>query len=286
MRPNPQDVDLVIYHANCPDGFGAAWAAWKLLGDRAQYLPASYGDPIPNVTGKNVAILDFSYSRYDIKKMIEKANSLIVLDHHKTAQENLAGIPEAQLDMNRSGAILSWQFFHGSEDPPIFLRYIEDRDLWRFELEDSKAVSAALTSVNMTFDAFEALNNPMQFEALVDAGRAILSHNKSIVEKICKYARKTHWKGHEICIVNSADLQSEIGNYLSKQCDFAMVWYYDHVRNEYKVSLRSGPEFDVSKIAQMWGGGGHSQAAGFTLAPNSSPVQIFHGYKSAYEQST
>ena len=171
MRPNPQDVDLVIYHANCPDGFGAAWAAWKLLGDRAQYLPASYGDPIPNVAGKNVAILDFSYSRYDIKKMIEKANSLIVLDHHKTAQENLAGIPEAQLDMSRSGAIVSWQFFHGSEDPPIFLRYIEDRDLWRFELEDSKAVSAALTSlVDFTFESFDAMNNPLQFEELVSNG--------------------------------------------------------------------------------------------------------------------
>lgn len=277
MRPNPQDVDLVIYHANCPDGFGAAWAAWKLLGDRAQYLPASYGDPIPNVAGKNVAILDFSYSRYDIKKMIEKANSLIVLDHHKTAQQNLAGIPEAQLDMSRSGAILSWQFFHGSEDPPIFLRYIEDRDLWRFELEDSKAVSAALTSlIDFTFESFDAMNNPSQFEELVSDGYTILHYNNIVMKKICQSARKNLWRSYEVCVVNSSILQSEIGSQLAPTCDFVVIWYYDHKNMKHKVSLRTQKnEVDVSKIAARFGGGGHKKAAGFTLRPPESVEKLF-----------
>ena len=277
MRPNPQDVDLVIYHANCPDGFGAAWAAWKLLGDRAQYLPASYGDPIPNVAGKNVAILDFSYSRYDIKKMIEKANSLIVLDHHKTAQQNLAGIPEAQLDMSRSGAILSWQFFHGSEDPPIFLRYIEDRDLWRFELEDSKAVSAALTSlIDFTFESFDAMNNPSQFEELVSDGYTILHYNNIVMKKICQSARKNLWRSYEVCVVNSSILQSEIGSQLAPTCDFVVIWYYDHKNMKHKVSLRTQKnEVDVSKIAARFGGGGHKKAAGFTLRPSESVEKLF-----------
>ena len=277
MRPNPQDVDLVIYHANCPDGFGAAWAAWKLLGDRAQYLPASYGDPIPNVAGKNVAILDFSDSRYDIKKMIEKANSLIVLDHHKTAQENLAGIPEAQLDMSRSGAILSWQFFHGSEDPPIFLRYIEDRDLWRFELEDSKAVSAALTSlIDFTFESFDAMNNPSQFEELVSDGYTILHYNNMVMKKICQSARKNLWRSYEVCVVNSSILQSEIGSQLAPTCDFVVIWYYDHKNMKHNVSLRTQKnEVDVSKIAARFGGGGHKKAAGFTLRPPESVEKLF-----------
>lgn len=286
MRPKPQDVDLVIYHGNCTDGFGAAWAAWKLLGDKAEYVAASYGDSMPDVTGRNVAILDFSYTRYELNQMIEKSDSLIVLDHHKSAEENLKGIEETVFDMDRSGAMMSWQFFHPGVDPPTFLRYIEDRDLWRFALEDSKAVSAALTSVDMTFDAFEALNNPTQFEALVDAGRAILSHNESTMERLCKTARKTIWKGHEIYAANSPVLQSEIGAHLAQQCDFAIVWFYDHMRSEYKVSLRSANDCDVSKIAQTFGGGGHPRAAGFTLGPSISPTQIFYGYKSTHEQST
>ena len=278
MRPKPQDIDLVIYHGNCMDGFASAWAAWKLLGDKAEYMAAAYSDSVPDVAGRKVAIIDFSYSRRELKQMIEKSNALIVLDHHKSAEDDLKGIEEAVFDMSRSGAMMSWQFFHPGVDPPTFLRYIEDRDLWRFELENSRAVSAAMmTLVDKTFEAFDAMGNPAQFEELINDGYTILYHNKSMTERICAQARKGTWKGYEIYMVNSAVLQSEIGSHLSSSCDFVIIWYYDHMRNEYKVSLRSGPELDVSKIARMWGGGGHAAAAGFVLGPSISPIQVFHG---------
>jgi hypothetical protein len=38
---------LVIYHAKCPDGIAAAWAAWMVYRPLGEYLPASYGDPPP-----------------------------------------------------------------------------------------------------------------------------------------------------------------------------------------------------------------------------------------------
>ena len=54
----------VIYHASCPDGFGAAWAAHRVLGERAQYLPMNHGDPIPQMDDDaRVYILDFSFDR-------------------------------------------------------------------------------------------------------------------------------------------------------------------------------------------------------------------------------
>ena len=56
----PSSVDCVIYHANCTDGFGSAFSAWKLLGNRAEYYACGHGDKPPNVKGKNVVILDFS----------------------------------------------------------------------------------------------------------------------------------------------------------------------------------------------------------------------------------
>ena len=38
----------VLYHANCYDGFGAAWAAWRKLGDDGVvYQAVNYGDPLP-----------------------------------------------------------------------------------------------------------------------------------------------------------------------------------------------------------------------------------------------
>ena len=37
---------LVIYHAHCTDGFGAAFAAWMKLGDDAEYVPMQYGQDL------------------------------------------------------------------------------------------------------------------------------------------------------------------------------------------------------------------------------------------------
>ena len=55
----PTSVDCVIYHADCSDGFGAAWAAWKRLGNRAEYHACKHGQPPPDVKGKTVAIQGF-----------------------------------------------------------------------------------------------------------------------------------------------------------------------------------------------------------------------------------
>ena len=81
----PSSVNCVIYHADCTDGFGSAYSAWKLLGNRAEYHACKHGTPPPDVTGKVVAILDFSYSNAVTKKMIEDADGLIIIDHHKSA---------------------------------------------------------------------------------------------------------------------------------------------------------------------------------------------------------
>ena len=94
-KPNPNEVEMVLYHANCSDGFGAAWAAWKLLGSKAKYIACKHGSPPPDVTGKNVAICDFSFNNATTKKMIQDANSLVILDHHKSAVVELHDIPEA-----------------------------------------------------------------------------------------------------------------------------------------------------------------------------------------------
>ena len=125
----PSSVDFVIYHANCTDGFGAAFSAWKLLGNKAEYYAAKHGDPPPDVTGKSVAILDFSYNNATTKQMIKDAKDLIILDHHKSAVIELHDITCAEFDMNHSGAVLAWNFFHPGKESPKFIRYIEDLSL-------------------------------------------------------------------------------------------------------------------------------------------------------------
>ncbi len=128
---------ICIYHGNCADGFGAAWTVRKALGE-IEFYAASYQEPPPDVTGKDVVMVDFSYKRQVLLEMSEKARSILILDHHKTAAEDLVDLPEnviAKFDMSRSGAMLAWDHFFPGESPPPLLLHIEDRDLWRFALQ-------------------------------------------------------------------------------------------------------------------------------------------------------
>ena len=104
----PEVPTLVLYHAECADGFGAAWAIWKRFPE-VRFLPVKHGEPHPkDLRGERVVIVDFSYARPVLEEIAKEATSLLVLDHHITAEQALAGLPFAYFDQNRSGAVLAW----------------------------------------------------------------------------------------------------------------------------------------------------------------------------------
>ncbi len=273
---DPNSVDIVIYHGGCSDGFGAAFAAWKLLGRRAKYIPGKFGTPPPDVTGKNVVIVDFSYDNATTKAMIEDAADLLVLDHHKSAMVELHDISQTHFDMTKSGAILSWEWFHPGKEPPKFLRYIQDRDLWQWELPYSKEFSAAFDMVEMHFEDYDAYCDDSVFDDAVKRGSYILAHKRTFINKIMKRAAKRMIQGRTALVVNSSHWMSEIGMYLAKSAEVAVIWYLDHKDGSYHISLRSDSgEIDVSEIAKVFGGGGHKTASGCRLAGNRSIEEIF-----------
>jgi oligoribonuclease NrnB/cAMP/cGMP phosphodiesterase (DHH superfamily) len=272
----PSSVNCVIYHADCTDGFGAAYAAWKLFGNRAEYHPCKHGTEPPNVRGKTVAILDFSFNNETTKAMIESAADLIVIDHHKSAMVELHDISNTQFDMTKSGAILSWEFFHPGKEAPKFIQYIQDRDLWKWELPYSKEFSAAFDMVPFEFEEFEKFEDDSVFDDAVKRGSYILAYSKTVVKKVCDKASSRKMDGKSVMVVNSSHWISEIGAKLSPDCDFAMIWYYDHIDRFVKVSLRSFHDaIDVCEIAKRYGGGGHRKAAGFQLPGDFKVDDIF-----------
>ncbi len=272
----PTKIDFVIYHANCTDGFGAAYAAWKCLGNKAQYFAAKHGDAPPDVAGKNVAILDFSYDNATTKEMIKVADNLIVIDHHKSAVVELHDISNAVFDMNHSGAMLAWKYFHPGKDAPKFIEYIEDRDLWKWELPYSKEFSAAFDMVPFDFEEFETFEDDSVFDDAVKRGSYILAYSKTVIKKVCENAVERNYDGKKVLVVNASHWMSEIGSHLSPNCDFAMIWFYDHEANCTKVSMRSFHDYiDVSEIAKKHGGGGHKKAAGFILPQGRHIEDLF-----------
>lgn len=276
MIPSPSDVDFVIYHASCSDGFGARFAAELLLGTRATYHAAKHGDPPPDVRNKNVVIVDFSYNSVTTKRLIEDANTLVVLDHHKSALVELSDIPNVRFDMDKSGAILSWEFFHPGKQPPRFLEYIQDRDLWRWKLPYSQEFSAAFDMVDFDYEEYEKFLTDSVVDNAQERGSYILAYSKTVISKIAKGAVERKFEGKNVLLVNSSHWMSEIGNALAIKCDFAAIWYYDHKHKQIKVSLRAHhDDIDVSVIAQRFGGGGHKLAAGFSLPEGAFIESIF-----------
>ena len=273
---DPGSINLVIYHSDCSDGFGAAYAAWKLLGDRATYCAAKYGDVPPDVKGKNVVVLDFSYDNKTTKQLIKEANTFLVIDHHRTAMIELHDVSCTHFDMTHSGAMLSWKFFHPGKEPPRFIKYIEDRDLWKWELPYSKEFSAAFDMVPFDFEDFDKFLDDSTVDDAQERGAYILAYSKTVISKISKHAAKRKMMGKDVLVVNSPHWMSEIGAALSPKCDFAVIWYWDHDTYQVKVSLRAHhSDADVSEVAKKFGGGGHKLAAGFVLPRGVSIETIF-----------
>ena len=258
---------LVLYHAKCPDGLASAWAAWKSLGDQAEYLPVQYGDQPPDVTGCIVYIVDFSFPRQVLIEMAEKAERVVLLDHHKTAEADLQGLQvpklEITFDMDESGATLTWKHFFGTQECWL-VNYARDRDLWRFQLPHSKAVNAYLQSLPPTFQEYQKAYE-LGIEQVAMLGEGCLSWLRYYVESTKRLARRGTFLNHEVPIVNAPYTAiSEVVGELAEGHPFAVGW---HVREDGRVvySLRSRGDFDVSALAKSVGGGGHRQAAGFSL---------------------
>lgn len=268
MIIDPDEVDLVIYHADCSDGFTAAFSAWKRLGDRAEYQSAQHGHSKPDVTGKNVAILDFCYDRHTIDDMLDKCRGMIILDHHKSAIACVHDLPHARLDMEHSGAFLAWQFFNPSIPTPRIVLNVEDRDLWKWRIKDSSEFLSYLDMVPFDFKEFDKYitDESRLFDEGIRSGTSIKKYVGYISEKKAKKASLRDFMGYRSGVCNASDHMSDIAMKILDviECDISLVWFYNAHDREIKISLRS-KTVDVSRIAELFGGGGHKSAAGFQI---------------------
>ncbi len=282
-------MNLIIYHARCPDGWCSAFIAKKRYPE-AELLGLDHGSPVPfdSVHGKDVLVVDFSWpNREDNVELHRIAKSFHVYDHHKTALECLEGLDFVTFDMKRSGAGLTWDYLFGFDSKfanghingpdamfkvlgrPWYVNFVEDRDLWNWALLDSKAVNSYLMTLPMTLDAWKHLDDITAEEA-AKLGRSALAHVEHYVREAVQQAQRGFLKTGEnsfltVEIVNALYLNcSEIGNVLAQRANVGMS-YYEGSDGATHFSLRSIGDRDVSAIAKEYGGGGHRNASGFKL---------------------
>ena len=265
MRP------LVLFHGGCNDGFCAAWIYRRYVNPQSEFKAVQYNTDPPDTEGRDVIILDFSYERPLLMEMEERAQSLLVLDHHETAERELEGLDYCIFAQDKSGARMTWEHFfdprsQGSlDDVPWLVAYTEDRDLWKWELANSKAVNAALASYPRDFSVWDSIAEKGP-QAMASEGEAILRFQHRLIRPRVKHHGWTTISGFRVPITNATFMTSEIGNALADGHSFSVVFF---IRPDSKVvyNLRSkgADAADVGSIARAHGGGGHKNAAAFTL---------------------
>ena len=289
----------VLFH-NDADGFGSAFAAWVSLREKHELIfePAQYGELPPyqklhEFRPDQIYILDFSYKAPVLREFMRFLPNTVVIDHHKTSVEELADFPEIEVSgfhevdgvqtplfsgvrvfQENSGCVLSWLFFNPNDEIPELLHYVQDRDLWKFELEHSKEINAYIATLPLDFEVWADFYMPLAY----DAGKAVLAFQGEQIRKRVEGAEMVSLTMQNpydfdldttfiIPCTNATENQSELGEALClayPDAPFSMT-YCDRPGGKRSYSLRSRNGFDVSEVAKAFGGGGHAAAAGFTL---------------------
>lgn len=264
----------VLYHADCMDGYGAAWSAWKALGDYARYKAVRHNEPLPKFPDNiELYILDFCYPMDVLVSTAQRVKKIVVLDHHISAQKEyesyiacsvIPGNLELSFIQERSGCMIAWHYFHSDREPPKLLQHIEDHDLWKHELAKTEAISKALyLRLPVNFSAFEKI----KLSTLEREGAVLLKQQQLTVRRLVNTRHKVKLNGIEGLAANApAMYSSDLGHALTKLSgSYGLTYNWHGKRQCYECALRSIGDFDVSELAQVFGGGGHKNASGFNV---------------------
>lgn len=303
--------DICVYHGGCDDGFGAAWVVRNRFGDGVAMVPGGYGDQLlawpSDIGGRHILLVDFSLRRDGMERLaagdtgIGRPASIVVLDHHKTAEDELrpwsfgpvdetshdmiptrldaartVGRPPivAHFDMGQSGAGMAWRCFMSplsaeARPLPDLVALIEDRDLWRFaQGERTHAFSAALRTYPHDMAVWDDI--ACRVSEVEKEGRRVLAGHRRNIEGFLENAYMLTIGEHVVPVVNVPHrYASDCGNALLARypvAPFAACWHQiDAMRRAFLLRSENG-RTDVSAVARRFGGGGHRNAAGFTVA--------------------
>lgn len=286
QRPHFTEVDLVLYHGRCPDGSCSRWAAESMLGDRSEYLPAYHGTDFGDVSGRNVAILDFAVKRSILERVISTAKSVIVLDHHVSSNTEIGDIDCVEIGQHgpSSGASMAWDFFHPGIPRPHIVEQVRmcDTFSWPDQLTRQRA-EQFMTWFNEQdyslglYEDFAGETPTALFDSRVLTGKALTTHDHVAIKRMASGARDIFIQGFPAKIVNCTHMRSQVATFLyeSTNAIVGVTYTYDDAKDSCSFSFRADPLsiIDLTKtVKQFPGGGGHATACGFTVSGQYNPA--------------
>jgi oligoribonuclease NrnB/cAMP/cGMP phosphodiesterase (DHH superfamily) len=296
--------NYIIYHKNCLDGFTSFIILYnsKTIANIHQIYPdvPSTKQIPPNISNKDVIIMDVAYSYEILKEIMLLAKSVTFIDHHITIHEDVKKIyKEIKLktskeiiiiyDKMKSGCSLVWNFLFNTK-PPLFVRLIEDNDIGKWEMPhvfdfiSGLSVNYELNHNKINIKKWLKLYSTKEINKLINLGIIYNQYKSHLIElnykriSIKKFPSKAIFSanpnlfikpGQYKCAVyngsacpNASDLAKRI--FKEFKCDFFISWIYNLDRKEYVLVFRS-EKIDVGSIAKIFNGGGHTLAAAASI---------------------
>jgi oligoribonuclease NrnB/cAMP/cGMP phosphodiesterase (DHH superfamily) len=278
-----------VYHADCLDGFTAAWVV-KQFYPNATFEAAEYGASLPDVPADtHVLIVDFSYPADKLAELAQRVRWVTVIDHHASAinaltpyRHSLPSNVDLILDLERSGAGLTWDFLYKPEEhnypkslkerngrgfTPSIVTYVQDRDLWRFVHGDvTRQYCRYLIACEFTFEEWDRAHfmDPL---AVCAKGQVLMQSDDRFIDWHLKNTKRSIQLGpYRAPLVNVPRyLMSETLNRLTEDNDLVVGYYDTKKGRRFRLNAPKGSPVDCAALAEQFGGGGHRTSAGFTV---------------------
>jgi len=269
--PKPDTRPLVLFHKNCLDGRGSAAVVARFEGD-CEFIAMQYGMAKPVVAERKVYMVDFGMSADNMRAIRAEATSIQWIDHHASQQPVRDILGWGVLDTSECGTSLTWKTLFPHEPVPPVVQYIKDKDLWRWELDDSRAIAAGLEA-SFSDTAFLGILEA-DLTRMAEIGRPILAKQREMVLAAAAtgvaLTDAFGLPGVRALAVRTRKLQNELGEHIvlppaagGLGYDLAVL-YYSRAKASWVHSLRSNAGgIDCAAIASKQGGGGHPTAASF-----------------------
>ncbi len=266
------------------DGYASAAIVRHKYPNVEMYF-TNYGLPltvdVPD--GSLVFVTDFMLP-IDIMIGFDLKCEVIWIDHHRTqideaAQNNFN--PKGLRDVSDAACALTWKYLFPDQKLPQAIRYLADYDMWRGV--DGKSNTSAFSTGTYSINIKPNFRNVELWERLLTDDAGALSSIMDVGRRLLNFADirnriygeslifKTVFEGVPVLVANISNVNSLVfANWIndhpeeSKDVKAVITFSYNAGMKKYRYSIYSNePEFDVSPIAQKFGGGGHPGASGW-----------------------
>ena len=276
----------IIYH-NDNDGECSAAIATKYFTEHGKskedivYIKGKHDGTmdIPDLSEHDyVTVLDYTLREVWIKYVIRitKIQNFLWIDHHVSHKDlyekytYISGIRNCDI----AACELTYEYFYPGKEVPKFVKYIGDRDIWKWEYPDT----AGFCEYMMFRDTkpkneiwIDLFDENVKLSSLIETGNELKKARMYNLKRIIKDTAYEDKIDGERCVkINSSDITStsDISQIMLDMVPYihiAWVFYYKKVKGVEQInnSLRSNKNIDVSVMAKNRGGGGHKHAAGW-----------------------